>query len=133
MPITSKLAEAIIARARVRAGEIGVPMNIAVLDDGAHLKAFARMDGAFLGSVDVAIGKARTSVLFSMNSEGLWKFCQPGGGSPGLEHTNGGLVPFAGGMPIINIGGEMIGAVGVSGGSVAQDADVARAAVGLKQ
>jgi uncharacterized protein GlcG (DUF336 family) len=106
-------------------------MNIAVLDEGGHLKAFARMDGAALGSIDVAIGKARTSVLFAMNSEGLWEFCRPGGGSPGLEHTNGGLVPFAGGMPIRNSDNESLGAVGVSGGSVAQDADVATAALGV--
>jgi uncharacterized protein GlcG (DUF336 family) len=104
-------------------------MNVAVLDSAGHLKAFARMDAAVLGSIDIALGKARTSVLFSANSEAIWEYCRPGGPSPSLENTNGGLVPFAGGIPIRSDSGEVIGAVGVSGGSVDQDGDVARYAV----
>jgi uncharacterized protein GlcG (DUF336 family) len=129
MNLTLQHAEEILARARRRAEIIGVPMNVAVLDSAGHLKAFVRMDAAVLGSIDIALGKARTSVLFSSNSETIWEYCRPGGPSPGLENTNGGLVPFAGGIPIRGGKGEVIGAVGVSGGSVDQDGDVARYAV----
>ncbi|MGD9925497.1 MAG: heme-binding protein, partial [Pseudorhodoplanes sp.] len=99
MSLTEKIAQAAVAAARKAASSIGVPMNIAVLDDGAHLKAFARMDGAVLGSIDIALGKAKTSALFGMTSEAVGEFCKPGGTSPGLELTNGTLVVFAGGMP----------------------------------
>jgi uncharacterized protein GlcG (DUF336 family) len=128
MRLTEEVAQAAIAAARVAAEEIGVPMNIAVLDAGAHLKAFARMEGALLGSIDIALGKAKTSVLFGMNSEAVGEFCKPGGTSPGLELTNGTLVVFAGGIPIRSGDGSVIGAVGVSGGAVAQDLRVAEAA-----
>lgn len=128
MTLTDETAGTAIAAARVAASEIGVPMNIAVLDAGAHLKAFARMDGALLGSIDIAIGKAKTAVLFGMNSEAVVEFCKPGGPSPGLELTNGTLVVFAGGAPIRNVDGGIIGSVGVSGGAVEQDLLVVRAA-----
>ncbi len=97
MNITDDMAQAAIAAARIAAERIGVPMNIAVLDAGAHLKAFTRMDGALLGSIDIALGKAKTSALFGMASEAVGEFCKPGGSSPGLELTNGTLVVFAGG------------------------------------
>ncbi|MGE3986383.1 GlcG/HbpS family heme-binding protein [Pseudorhodoplanes sp.] len=129
MSLTEKIAQAAVAAARKAASSIGVPMNIAVLDDGAHLKAFARMDGAVLGSIDIALGKAKTSALFGMTSEAVGEFCKPGGTSPGLELTNGTLVVFAGGMPIRDGSGALIGAVGVSGGGVEQDRQVANAAV----
>lgn len=77
-----------------------MPMNIAILDAGAHLKAFARMDGAALGSIDITLGKAKTAALFGMATETIGEFSKLGGGSPGLELTNGGLVLFAGGVPI---------------------------------
>ena len=133
MSITEDTAQAMIAAARAAAREIGVPMNIAVLDAGAHLKAFARMDGALLGSIDIAFGKARTSVLFGMNSETVGEFCKPGGTSPGLELTNGTLVVFAGGIPILGENGRVVGAVGVSGGAVTQDFRVAQAAAAVAQ
>jgi uncharacterized protein GlcG (DUF336 family) len=120
-------AEQVLAAGVAQATEISVPANIAVLDAGVNLKAFARMDGALLGSIDIAIGKARTSALFQMNSEELFEFCKPGGTSFGLENTNGGLVVFAGGRPLV-VGGEFVGAVGVSGGAVAQDDAIAEAA-----
>jgi uncharacterized protein GlcG (DUF336 family) len=120
-------AERTLAAGIAKATEISVPVNIAVLDAGANLKAFVRMDGALLGSIDVAMGKARTSALFQMNSEALFDFCKPGGTSFGLENSNGGLVVFAGGRPLV-IGGEVVGAVGVSGGSVDQDDAIAQAA-----
>jgi uncharacterized protein GlcG (DUF336 family) len=120
-------AERTLAAGIAKATEISVPVNIAVLDAGVNLKAFVRMDGALLGSIDVAMGKARTSALFQMNSEALFDFCKPGGTSFGLENSNGGLVVFAGGRPLV-IGGEVVGAVGVSGGSVDQDDAIAQAA-----
>jgi uncharacterized protein GlcG (DUF336 family) len=129
MSITQAQAEAAISAAREAAHGIGVPMNIAVFDDGANLKAFARMDGALLGSADIALGKARTAALFGLNTEVIGEFCKPGGTSPGLENTNGGLVVFAGGIPIHGPTGQVIGSIGVSGGAVAQDFDVAKSAV----
>ena len=128
MAITSALAERILAAGAAKACQICVPMNIAVLDDGAHLKAFLRMDGALLGSTDIAMKKAKTSAIFGMETEAVGEFCKPGGTSPGLEQTNGGLVVFAGGIPLKDANGRLIGAVGVSGGSVAQDREVAVAA-----
>lgn len=120
--------EAAIRAATDEAQAIGVPMNVAICDAGANLKAFLRMDGAILGSVDIALRKARSSALFGMSTEAIGEFCKPGGTSPGLEHTNGGLVVFAGGIPLRAPDGVLIGAVGVSGGSVAQDFRVATAA-----
>jgi uncharacterized protein GlcG (DUF336 family) len=133
MGLTEEIAQAAIAAARKAASGIGVPMNIAVLDAGAHLKAFARMDRALLGSIDIALGKAKTSTLFGMTSEAVGEFCKPGGSSPGLELTNGTLVVFAGGVPIRDRGGALIGAVGVSGGAVEQDRLVAEAAAEAAQ
>lgn len=128
MSITQSQADSIIAAARHEAESIGVPMNIAVLDGAAHLKGFARMDGALLGSIDIAVGKARTAALFGLNTEVIGEFAKPGGTSPGLENTNGGLVVFAGGIPVRGPDGVVIGAVGISGGAVAQDFQVAQAA-----
>jgi uncharacterized protein GlcG (DUF336 family) len=126
--ITIEQARRIIAAGEARARDIGVPVNIAVLDSGAHLKSFGRMDGALAGSIDIAIGKARTAALFSMRTEAIGEFCKPGGTSFGLEQTNGGLVVFAGGIPLKDRADRVIGAVGVSGGAVAQDLDIAEAA-----
>lgn len=126
--ITSKQANALIAAGERHARDIGVPINITVLDAGAHLKAFSRMDGAVLGSIDVSKAKARTAVLFSVPSEAVWEYCKPGAPAPGLERSNGGLATFAGGIPLFNSGGALIGAVGVSGGAVSEDLEIARAA-----
>jgi uncharacterized protein GlcG (DUF336 family) len=126
MKLTTQQAQAVIAAATRRAQELNVPMNIAVLDDGGHLKSFVRMDGAVLGSIDVAMKKAKTAVLFQVNSEAVWEYCKPGAPAPALELTNGLLAPFAGGIPLRN-DCEVLGAIGVSGGAVPQDADVARA------
>ncbi len=126
--ITIEQARKVIAAGEARAAEIGVAANIAVLDGAVHLKAFGRMDGALLGSIDIAIGKARTSALFGMATQDVGVFCKPGGTSPGLENSNGGLVVFAGGLPIRDAEGTLIGAVGISGGAVAQDFDIALAA-----
>lgn len=128
MPLTQAQADVAIAAAVRAADAIGVPMNLAVHDEGANLKAFIRMDGALLGSADIAMNKARTAALFGFNTEALYEFCKPGGTSPGFENTNGGLVVFAGGIPLRDRAGMLLGAVGVSGGSVDQDFAVATAA-----
>jgi len=129
MSITQSQTDAVIAAARQAAEQIGVPMNVAVFDNGANLKAFVRMDGALLGSADAAIGKAKTAALFGVNSEAIGEITKAGGPAPGLERTNGGLVVFAGGIPVKNAAGAVIGAVGVSGGHADQDTEVAQAAV----
>lgn len=129
MSITDAQVQTALAAAVREAAEIGVPMNIAVYDDGANLKAFTRMDGALLGSADIAMNKARTAALFGFNTEALYEFAKPGGTSPGFDRTNGGLIVFAGGVPIRDRQGLLIGAVGISGGAVAQDFQVAQAAV----
>ncbi len=121
-------AHRIIAAGEARAAALGAAVNIAVLDAGTHLRAFARMDGAVLGSIDLAIGKARTAVLFAARSDAVWDYCKPGAPAPGLERSNGGLTTFPGGIPLIAADGTMIGAVGVSGGAVPQDLAIAEAA-----
>jgi uncharacterized protein GlcG (DUF336 family) len=126
--VTTDQARRIIAAGEARAREIGVPVNIAVLDAATHLKAFSRMDGAVLGSIDVALGKARTAALFRANSEAVWEYCKPGAPAPGLQFSNGGLMTFAGGIPLMNAAGTVIGAVGVSGGAVPEDLSIAQAA-----
>ncbi|ABS27541.1 heme-binding protein [Anaeromyxobacter sp. Fw109-5] len=127
--ITARTAQHVLAVAADRAATVGVPVNIAVLDAGAHLKAFIRMDGAVLGSIDVAMRKARTAVLFETTSEAVWDYCKPGAPAHALELTNGGLAPFAGGIPLKGPNGETLGAVGISGGTVSQDLEIAQAAV----
>ena len=129
MSITDAQVETVIAAAVREALALAVPMNIAVYDDGANLKAFIRMDSALLGSADIAMNKARTAALFGFNTEALYDFVKPGGTSPGFDRSNGGLTVFAGGIPIRDGTGRLIGAVGVSGGAVAQDYRVAEAAV----
>jgi uncharacterized protein GlcG (DUF336 family) len=117
----------VIESARRAAEAIGVPMNIAVVDDGNNLVAFQRMDGAWLGSIDIAHGKAYTARAFDMPTKDLGPLCQPGKPLFGIEASNGGrLVIFAGGIPLER-GGEVVGAIGVSGGSVEQDQAVAEA------
>lgn len=133
MDISQTCSDAAVAAAVAEARSLGVPMNVAVLDAGANLKAFLRMDGALLGSIDIALKKARTAALFGMNTEAVGEFCKPGGTSPGLGATNGGLVVFAGGIPLRAPDGTLAGAVGVSGGSVAQDFQVASAAAAAAQ
>jgi uncharacterized protein GlcG (DUF336 family) len=130
MPITLDAAQAMIERARAHATRIGVPMNIAITDGGGHLLAFARMDGAILGSIEIALAKAKTSILFNGPSENLWEFCKPGGPAPATEYTNGGLIPYAGGVALNDADGTLIGAIGVSGGLPAQDGEVARRTAG---
>jgi uncharacterized protein GlcG (DUF336 family) len=122
-------ARAIIASGERKAIEIGVPYNIAVADAAGELVAHVRMDGAWLGSVDIAINKAWTARAFDMPTEELACITQSGQSGFGLNTTNNSrVVIFGGGIPL-KIGNVVIGAVGASGGSVEQDVVVARAAV----
>lgn len=127
--LTQAQAAEVMAGALKKARVQGVPMNIAIVDAGGQLKAFTRMDGAFLGSIDIAIGKARTARLFNMSSAALGAAAQPGQELYGIEVTNGGLVIFGGGELLKDKNGVIVGAIGVSGGSVAEDTTVARAGV----
>ena len=102
-------------------------MNIAIVDAGANLVAFARMDGAWLGSLDISIKKAKTARFFDMNTGVIGGLSQPGGSLYNIEHSNGGLITFPGGIPIKNSNGEIIGAIGVSGSTVENDHTVAEA------
>jgi uncharacterized protein GlcG (DUF336 family) len=110
------------------ADAIGQPMNVAVVDAGGHLLAFARQDGAIRASIDIAQRKAVTSILMEASTVDLMPLVQPGAELYGLEQTAGGMVVFGGGVPVRR-DGELIGAVGVSAGSVEQDVRVAEAAV----
>jgi len=121
-------AQKVVDAAIEKANEIGQPMNIAVVDDGGHLVAFARMDGAIKASVDISIRKARTSILMNLPTSALMDVAQPGGELYGLEQLSGGLVLFGGGL-LLERDGEVIGAIGVSAGSVEQDVKVAEAGV----
>ncbi len=125
MNITLSQAEKIIAVAKEKSVSIDTKMNIAVVDSGANLVAFVRMDGAWLGSLDIAIKKAKTARYFDMNTGILGELSQPGGSLYNIEHSNGGLITFPGGVPIKNGAGEIIGAIGVSGSSVENDHAVA--------
>ena len=102
-------------------------MDIAVVDAGANLKAFARMDEAWLGSIDIAMKKARTARYFNMNTGDIGQLSQPGGPLYNIEHSNGGLISFPGGIPLRNSAGEILGAIGVSGSTVEDDHAVAEA------
>ncbi len=120
-------ARAAVNAALEKSKEVGVKMNIAVVDGGANLKAFARMDGAWLGSIDIAIKKARTARFFDMNTGEIGNLSQPGGALYNIEHSNDGLITFPGGVPIRDAAGEIIGAIGVSGSTVEDDHVVAEA------
>jgi uncharacterized protein GlcG (DUF336 family) len=122
-------ARRVIAAGELKATELGTPYNIAVTDAGGGLIAHVRMDGAWLGSVDIAINKAWTARAFDMSTDDLARLTQPGQQGFGLNTTNDSrVVIFGGGIPI-KLDGVVIGVVGASGGSVEQDVAVARAAV----
>jgi len=127
--ISLQAAQPIVDAAARKAAEIGVPMNIAVVDAGNNLTAFARMDGAWLGSIDIALNKAYTARAFDMPTKDLAPATQPGAPLYGIEASNHGrLIIFAGGIPLMS-GDEVQGAIGVSGGTVEQDQQVAEAGV----
>jgi uncharacterized protein GlcG (DUF336 family) len=125
--ITLKEARHIIAAAEAKATEIGQPMNIAVVDEGGNLVSHARMDGAWIGSIDVSINKAFTARAFDISTAELSKNSQPGQQFYGIQNSNHGrIMIFAGGVPLRH-NGSVIGAIGVSGGSGVQDQAVATA------
>ncbi len=131
-PLTTKdlsldQAHLILAAAINKAKEINTKMDVAVVDAGGNLKAFARMDGAWLGSIDIAQKKAKTSRAFDMNSGEIGKLSQPGGPLYQIEISNNGLISFPGGIPLKAADGTVIGAIGVSGSTVENDHTVAAA------
>ena len=122
-----EIAMAAMEAATKEAEKLNVKMNIAVVDCGANLVSFVRMDGAWLGSVDIAIKKAKTATFFNMPSGDIGTSSQPGGSLYNIEHSNGGLISFPGGLPINGTDGNLIGGIGVSGDSVVNDELVAKA------
>ena len=125
--ISLEQARAAVSAAIEKAKKMDVKMNIAIVDAGANLKAFARMDGAWLGSIDISVKKAKTARFFDMNTGVIGSLSQPGGSLFGIEHSNQGLITFPGGVVIKNKDGVVIGAIGVSGSSVENDHAVAEA------
>ena len=125
--ITMEQAQAVVEAAIKKAGEIGTKMDIAVVDAGANLKAFIRMDDAWLGSIDISIKKARTARFFNLPTGEIGNLSQPGCSLFNIEHSNGGLITFPGGLPLKDAQGNVIGAVGVSGSTVEDDHAVAEA------
>jgi uncharacterized protein GlcG (DUF336 family) len=125
--VTLNDAMKVIGAAQKRAVAIGQPMNIAVADEGGNLVAHVRMDGAWIGSIDISIKKAFTARAFDIATKDLAPLAQPGGDFFGIEASNSGRVMiFAGGIPLKRAG-KVLGAIGVSGGSGEQDQTVAAA------
>ncbi|MGJ8619494.1 MAG: GlcG/HbpS family heme-binding protein [Methylophilaceae bacterium] len=121
MHVSFEEAQEIIDSAVKKSKELNLKMCIAVLDSGGNIKAFARMDDAWVGSSDIAIKKAKTACYFAMPSGEIGKLSVPGKPLYGIEHSNDGLISFPGGVPIVDKDGILIGAVGVSGDTVEND------------
>ena len=128
---TLTLADArqIIAAGEAKAEALGIPYNLAVVDVGGNLIAHVRMDGAWLGSIDISINKAFSARAFDMPTETLAPMAQSGKPLFGIDSTNDGRVVIFGGGAPIKLGDTVIGAVGASGGTVPQDVEVVEAAV----
>jgi uncharacterized protein GlcG (DUF336 family) len=129
MHVNSKDAETAIKAAIQKAQALKTQMCIAIVDSGANLKAFHRMDDAWVGSIDIAIKKAKTAVFFGMPTGQIGQLSQPGEPLYGIEHSNDGLITFPGGLPIVDDEGVLVGAIGVSGSTVENDHEVALAGV----
>jgi uncharacterized protein GlcG (DUF336 family) len=123
--ITIDEAERAIAGAKKKGKELGGAFSVAILDHGGHLVAFARMDGTFLATIDLAQRKAHTSAFVKMETQDIWQVAKAEGEAHGIEISNGGMITFAGGIPLFDKDKNHIGAIGVSGGSVDQDYQVA--------
>ena len=117
MHVTLEHAQIVLAAAQKRAAESDTRMCIAVVDSGANLKSFVRMDDAWVGSSDIAVKKAKTACFFGMPTGQIGQLSQPGGLLFGIEHSNEGLITFPGGLPIVDQASVLIGAIGVSGSS----------------
>ena len=125
--VTLEDARRVIAAAEAKAADIGQPMNIAVADAGGNLVSHVRMDGAWLGSIDISINKAFTSRAFDIQTKDLGDNSQPGNQFYGIHASNHGrIMIFAGGIPLSR-DGQVVGSIGVSGGSGEQDQSVAEA------
>src|ERR1700733_14957944 len=125
--VTLNEARRVIAAAEKKAAEIPQPMNIAVVDEGGNLVSHVRMDGAWIGSIDISINKAFTARAFDISTRDLAQHSQSGGQFFGIHVSNHGRVMvFACGIPLSH-GGKVVGGVGVSGGSGEQDQAVAEA------
>ena len=122
-----QMAETAVKAAINESKKLGLRMNIAIVDSGANLVSFARMDDAWLGSVDISIKKAKTATYFNMPSGDIGKLSQPGGSLYNIEHSNQGLITFPGGLPIHNNHRRLIGGIGVSGSTIENDHKVAAA------
>jgi uncharacterized protein GlcG (DUF336 family) len=128
--ITLDIAKELIAAAEEKAAEIDVPMCIAVMNDGANLVGFHRMDDALLASIDISQNKAYSSVSLKLDTQTIQEVSQPGESLYGLGNTNDGrIITFGGGFPLEDENGTVVGGIGVSGGSAEEDMDVAQAAV----
>ncbi|MCL1986298.1 MAG: heme-binding protein [Betaproteobacteria bacterium] len=125
--VTADLARIAVDAAIKKAQEQGTLMNIAIVDAGGNLKAFHRMDGAFLASIEISIKKAQTARSLNMSTTQLHDAAVPGAELYGIEVTNGGMVIFGGGELLKDKSGTIVGAIGVSGSSVANDVTVAKA------
>ncbi|PIE72360.1 MAG: PduO protein [Deltaproteobacteria bacterium] len=125
--ITLAQAQKVLTAALKKAEAIKVPMNIAIVDAGGNLKAFYRQEDAFIGSIDISIKKAVTARYFNMSTRALGEASQVGKPLYGIEVSNNGLVIFAGGVPLVDANNVIVGAIGVSGGSVDEDETVAMA------
>jgi len=131
MHVNLENAEKVLEAARKKAVELKTKMCIAVVDSGANLKAFVRMDDAWVGSIDISIKKAKTACFFGMATGDLGQLSQPAKPLYGIEHSNDGLITFPGGLPIVDEDGVLVGAIGVSGSSVENDHEVAAAGVAV--
>lgn len=129
--ISLETAQAAVAAAIEKSNAIDCKMDITIVDAGANLKAFARMDGAWLGSIDIAIKKAKTARFFEFNTGDVGELSQPGGPLYNIEVSNGGLITFPGGIPLKNKAGEVVGGIGVSGSTVENDHAVAEAGAAI--
>lgn len=123
--ISAAQAQAIVDAAVAKARQINTRMDIAIVDAGGNLKAFLRMDNAWLGSIDIAIKKAKTARFFDMPTGAIGKLSKEDGPLYNIEHSNGGLITFPGGVPLKTADGTIIGAIGVSGSTVENDHTVA--------
>lgn len=128
--LSSVEVEIIVTACRKKSGEIGMPMNIAIMDEGGNLLHFERMDGAIIGGINLAIDKAYTAAVFAMRTEELGRTAGPGGPDFGISSSeHGRIIIFGGGVPIV-VGNKILGSVGCSsGGTSEQDSLVASTGV----
>jgi len=126
--ITLADAKRMLSAAEAKAASFGIAYNIAIVDAGAHLVAFVRQDGALIGSIDLAIGKAVTARFFDKTTSDLATLAQPGKPLYGIQESNAGKIVIFGGGVLVLSGGKVVGAVGTSAGTVEQDIAVAEAA-----